>query len=70
MFPNAHTGFVDRPTFCTVGTEFFRGSKVVGGEDVQAPPSSSDVKTLRTGLLNCLNVRSRGLTFSHRASCI
>ena len=26
--------------------------------------------TLRTGLLNCLNSRSRGLTFRHRASCI
>ena len=26
--------------------------------------------TLRTGLLNCLNARSRGLTFRHRASCV
>ena len=26
--------------------------------------------TLRTGLLNCLNARSRGLKFRHRASCI
>ena len=26
--------------------------------------------TLRTGLLNCLNAHSRGLTFRHRASCI
>ena len=26
--------------------------------------------TLRTGLLNCLNARSRDLTFRHRASCI
>ena len=26
--------------------------------------------TLRTGLLNCLNARSRGSTFRHRASCI
>ena len=26
--------------------------------------------TLRTGLLNCLNARSRGLTCRHRASCI
>jgi len=26
--------------------------------------------TLRTVLLNCLNARSRGLTFRHRASCI
>ena len=28
------------------------------------------LNTLRTGLLNCLNVRSRGLNFRHRASCI
>ena len=26
--------------------------------------------TLRTGLLNCLNARSRGLPFRHCASCI
>ena len=26
--------------------------------------------TLWTGLLNCLNARSRGLTFRHRASCM
>ena len=29
-----------------------------------------DINTLRTGLLNCLNAHSRGLTFRHRASCI
>jgi len=29
-----------------------------------------ELNTLRTGLLNCLNARSRGLTFRHRASCI
>ena len=28
------------------------------------------LNTLKTGLLNCLNARSRGLTFRHRASCI
>ena len=27
------------------------------------------VNTLRTAILNCLNARSRGLTFRHRASC-
>ena len=32
--------------------------------------SSFVVNTLRTGLLNCLNARSRGLTFRHRASCL
>jgi len=31
---------------------------------------NSFLNTLRTGLLNCLNARSRGLTFRHRASCI
>ena len=29
-----------------------------------------NINTLRTWLLNCLNARSRGLTFRHRASCI
>ena len=33
-------------------------------------PLNSHFNTLRTGLLNCLNARSRGLTFRHRASCI
>ena len=28
------------------------------------------LNTLRTGPLNSLNARSRGLTFRHRASCI
>ena len=28
------------------------------------------LNTLRTGLLNCLNARSRDLNFRHRASCI
>jgi hypothetical protein len=36
--------------------------------------STKDVEaclnTLRTRLLNCLNARSRGLNFRHRASCI
>jgi hypothetical protein len=30
----------------------------------------NDFNTLRTGLLNCLNARSRCLIFRHRASCI
>ena len=30
----------------------------------------TELNILRTGLLNCLNARSRGLTFRHRASCI
>ena len=33
-------------------------------------PSVIVFNTLGTGLLNCLNARSRGLTFRHRASCI
>ena len=28
------------------------------------------LNTLRTGLLNCLNARSRSLTFRHRGSCV
>ena len=32
--------------------------------------STNAFNTLRTGLLNCLNARSRGLNFRHRASCI
>ena len=32
--------------------------------------ASLQFNTLWTGLLNCLNARSRGLTFRHRASCI
>ena len=32
--------------------------------------SECHVNTLRTGLLNCLNARSRSLTIRHRASCI
>ena len=32
--------------------------------------SADILTTLRTGLLNCLNARSRGLTFRHRASSI
>ena len=32
--------------------------------------SRSIFNTLRTGLFNCLNARSRGLNFRHRASCI
>ena len=41
----------------------------------QLPKSFKSVEdmqlnTLRTGLLNCLNARSRGLTFRHRASCV
>ena len=31
---------------------------------------NSHLNTLRTGLLNCLNARSRDLIFRHRASCI
>jgi len=34
------------------------------------PNDDMAVNTLRTGLLNCLNARSRGLIFRHRASCV
>ena len=36
----------------------------------QKKKHNCEINTLRTGLLNCLNARSRGLTFRHRASCI
>ena len=36
----------------------------------QSSPFSVEVNTLRTGLLNCLNARSRCLTFRHRAYCM
>ena len=36
---------------------------------VQRSLIRGNINTLRTGLLNCLNARSRGLTFRHRASC-
>jgi len=36
--------------------------------DSRISQSPISVKTLRTGLLNCLNARSRGLTF--RAPCV
>jgi len=39
-------------------------------EDGYTPSSETQVNTLRTELLNCLNASSRGLTFRHRASCI
>jgi len=42
-----------------LGTGFFVHRRIV-----------STVTTLRTGLLNCLNARYRGLNFRHRASCI
>ena len=32
--------------------------------------ADGNFNTLRTGLLNCLNARSRGLNFRHRASFI
>ena len=44
---------------CVVTIEYFPGTA-----------SKFLFYTLRTGLLNCLNARSRGLTFRHRASCI
>ena len=37
---------------------------------INKPQPMEKINTLRTGLLNCLNTRSRGLSFRHRASCI
>ena len=36
----------------------------------ELPATGTAINTLRTGLLNCLNARSRGLTFRHPASYI
>ena len=44
-----------------------------GNRGTEATVNSTSIdcfNILRTGLLNCLNARSRGLTFRHRASCI
>ena len=43
--------------------------KMDGGNKVGITVGGS-FNTSRTGLLNCLNARSRGLNFRHRASCI
>ena len=45
-----------------------RGEQMFGQFKVHDEPAAFN--RLRTGLLNCLNARSRGLTFTHRASCI
>ena len=42
----------------------------VGPAKCPVPQSYCHFNTLTTWLLNCLNARSRGLTFRHRASCI
>ena len=39
-------------------------------EDVFPRTFWTVINTLRTGILNCLNARSRGLNFRYRASCI
>ena len=44
------------------------GQRVTVGDPIEC--LQINLNTLRTGLLNCLNARSRGLTFRHRASCI
>ena len=46
----------------------WQGSSPSQQHPTNAP--NSFINTLRTGLLNCLNARSRGLTFRHRASSI
>jgi len=49
-------------------TEVQKGAYYSGITLFNALPLS--INTLRTRLLNCLNVRSRSLTFRHRAPCI
>ena len=53
-----------------MGIDYSLGLKRPGRNVDHLHPSSAEVNTLRTGLLNCLNARSRGLTFGHRASSI
>ena len=52
------------PLFITVRTNHYAG---ICPKQVN---QYSFLNTLWTGLLNCLNARSRGLTFRHSASCI
>jgi len=44
--------------------------EVAGTPRLPGSAETEQVNTLRTGLLNCLNAHSWGLTFRHRASCI
>ena len=49
---------------------FLTGRGGVLGYPVRRADNFATLTHLRTGLLNCLNARSRGLTFRHRASFI
>jgi len=50
----------------SAGNMIITPQKIAHTKIISTPP----LNTLRTGLLNCLNARSRGLTFRHRAICI
>ena len=58
--------------YCLVARllELWKISKVVAERCEHQGLVQQTVNTLRTGLLNCLNASSWGLTFRHRASCI
>ena len=54
-----HTSYIPRPAH---SSRFYHPNNIGWGVQI--------INTLRTGLSNSLNARSRGLTFRHRASCI
>ena len=53
-----------------LNVKFLLHVSVFFGHPREGIKQTKPINTLRTGLLNCLNARSRGLTFRHRASCI
>ena len=60
-----------KPACCCVEPDRSLMARACAGSLLTAAiERSALVNTLRTGLLNCLNARSRSLTFRHRASCI
>jgi len=46
------------------------GAYAAGPDEKKNRTEEEGFNTLRKGLLNCLNARSGGLNFRHRASCI
>ena len=66
-------GVAQYETFARISDELLNLYKSLTANLPAQVPQVRDacfINTLRTGLLNCLNARSRGLTFRHRASCI
>jgi len=61
--------FYGAKLFITLFTNFVVTLKLRAVRIIKFSSPNIPVNTLRKGLLNCLNARSRGLTFRHRASC-